>query len=124
MKTITLFLIFLIAFATSGLSQNKPVDRDSRHFTIVNAERQSGLMRVTVYPNPNRGSFYVKVSGFENRPVIEIYNLDAEVIVYQGKLIYTTNKINLSRYAQGVYVYRVYAPYDGTMVATGKITVQ
>ena len=128
MKTIKLILLFLAAFAVSGFAQKQVADKKVWHLQV---QPDESLVRpadnnstVAVYPNPNNGNFYVKINGFTESPELEIYNLNAEHIVYQAKLNRLVNKVNLTRYAKGVYVYRVYGPIDGLMVASSKIMIQ
>lgn len=128
MKAIKLILLFLIAFGINGFAQKQLQDKKVWRLQV---QPDENLVRpadnnstVAVYPNPDNGNFYVKIGGFTESPELEIYNLNAEHIVYQAKLNRLVNKVNLTRYAKGVYIYRVYGPVDGLMVASGKIMIQ
>lgn len=128
MKTIKLILLFLTAFSISGFTQKEVAGKKVWHLQV---QPDESLVRpadknstVVVYPNPNNGRFYVRINGFTESPELEIYNLNAERIVYQAKLNAIINNVNLTRYSKGVYIYRVYGPIDGFMVASGKIIIQ
>jgi hypothetical protein len=105
--------------AITILDGHKPFANTSNENVNVKQEQL-----VTVYPNPNRGSFNVKVANFTEGPEMVIYNMNSEHIVYQNKLSTDITQVNLNYLAKGVYIYRIYAPVDGSIVSTGKIEIE
>ncbi|MGV3632203.1 MAG: T9SS type A sorting domain-containing protein, partial [Bacteroidota bacterium] len=74
---------------------------------------EGGLRRVTIYPNPNKGSFVVE-SPFEKEQDFELYNTQGKKVfestLRQGK---TSINLNLS---SGVYVLKQGVQFDRIIV--------
>jgi hypothetical protein len=74
-----------------------------------------------VYPNPVADKLYFKISNAAiNKPVIEIYSAQNTLIASQG--IDANATVDVSRYAEGVYFYKIYAAGNATL-HNGKFVV-
>jgi hypothetical protein len=62
----------------------------------------------SIYPNPSKGNFTVKVSGFSEQKEqnLEILSLDGKLL-YQTKLLKLETKINPGRLNPGLYLVNV-----------------
>ncbi len=76
---------------------------------------------VTVYPNPNNGSFTVELNNVKDKQQFVAYNV-------LGQNVYTTtvsegkNQINLSQ-AAGIYFYRILSA-EGKVISDGKLIIK
>jgi hypothetical protein len=74
-----------------------------------------------VYPNPVADKLYFRMSkATNNKPVIEIYS--AQNTLIGSQLIDSNESIDVSRYAEGVYFYKIYSA-GNTKVDNGKFVV-
>lgn len=74
----------------------------------------------SVYPNPTNGKFTIKSDGTVS--TIEIYNLSgARVYSDFNSKKQTSNEIDLSGYAKGIYLVKI---YDGKKMYSRKVVVQ
>jgi len=75
---------------------------------------------LSVYPNPSNGHFTINSNHTLSN--IEIYNLLGERIYKDFKIkLQTSGKIDLSGYAKGIYLIKV---YDGTKLTSRKVIIQ
>ncbi|HXB12856.1 MAG TPA: T9SS type A sorting domain-containing protein, partial [Bacteroidia bacterium] len=79
---------------------------------------------VTLYPNPNNGSFNLEITNFESGKVntLAVYNMLGEQ-VYTAKVNAENTQIDLSNKASGVYMYRLINE-AGTQISIGKFIVR
>lgn len=79
----------------------------------------------TVYPNPNKGAFTLKVTGvsFSGAAIMEVYNMLGEK-VYNAKIeqIAGDNNINMGTQTSGIYLYRL-LDNSGGFIGCGKIVI-
>ncbi len=73
---------------------------------------------VSIYPNPSRGQFTVRVSKTDEPNFLVIYNLLGEVIYYTTTLEY--NQINISDQPKGIYVVKL---KTNNQIITKKINI-
>ena len=78
--------------------------------------------KLEVYPNPNNGNFTVLLKGISPKNQITIFNILGEQ-VYQSSLNATSNQIEMSCKADGLYLYRVITE-TGELVGQGKFVIQ
>jgi uncharacterized repeat protein (TIGR03803 family) len=76
---------------------------------------------ITVYPNPNNGSFTVALSGTTDKSTVEVYNTLGQQ-VYTHSLVSGNNILDMNA-AGGVYMYRVISN-DGSLIGQGKLVIQ
>jgi hypothetical protein len=77
---------------------------------------------ITVYPNPNNGSFTMLImNGEVGARMVEIYNVLGEK-VYSQLTTQSTNSIDLSSKAGGVYFYRILTE-SGAVLGEGKLVI-
>ncbi len=100
-----------------GCSQETCVDIVSGIENIVSATDG-----VTIYPNPNNGTFTLYLQNESKKPQIEIYNVLGEK-VYRSEINTNTTQINLANRAAGLYFYRVLKE-DGSVAGEGKIIIE
>ncbi len=77
---------------------------------------------VTVYPNPNNGSFTVSLQNNNEEAQIEIYNLLGQT-VFTSKLNTGKTELNLNTKPAGVYLYKV-ATKAGLYISSGKVIIE
>ncbi|MBL4593822.1 MAG: T9SS type A sorting domain-containing protein [Flavobacteriales bacterium] len=68
-----------------------------------NAELESGI---TIYPNPNNGSFTIEMRDYEN-VAIQIFNVTGQLIL-QKTLNQSPTKFDLTEYSKGMYFIKVF----------------
>jgi PKD repeat protein len=77
--------------------------------------------KVSVYPNPNNGSFTVELNNVQDKQQLEIYNMLGQnvygTVVMEGK-----TQVNFTQ-TPGVYFYRIFS-LEGNLVSEGKIIVK
>ncbi|HSY76516.1 MAG TPA: choice-of-anchor J domain-containing protein, partial [Bacteroidia bacterium] len=77
--------------------------------------------KVSIYPNPNNGSFTVDINNAQDKQQLEIYNMLGQniygTVVMEGK-----TQVNFTQ-TPGVYFYRILT-FDGKMVSEGKVIVK
>jgi GH25 family lysozyme M1 (1,4-beta-N-acetylmuramidase) len=79
---------------------------------------------VTLYPNPNNGSFTLSVSGFIKEPLrLEIYDALGRQ-VYNELYRADAAQINLEDQANGIYFYRVMTASGDKLMAGGKMILK
>jgi hypothetical protein len=124
MKTkIQFALLGALLISTMALAQEA-----NKTFTIVKPATVSSDVNpnavegVAIFPNPSDGRFTIQLIGFTEGPVLQVYSLDKENVVFQCKLDPYKTMVNLTNVAKGIYVYRIFAPVDGNVVTTGKLT--
>ncbi len=89
--------------------------------TGINAFSNSSM--ITVYPNPNNGSFIMSIMDAESSAKnVEIYNVLGEK-VYAQTTSQHINAIDLSTKPSGVYLYRILSE-SGVLVGQGKLVIQ
>jgi uncharacterized repeat protein (TIGR03803 family) len=76
---------------------------------------------ISVYPNPNTGSFTVALSGTTDKSTVEVYNTLGQQ-VYTHSLVSGNNILDMNA-AGGVYMYRVISN-DGSLIGQGKLVIQ
>jgi GH25 family lysozyme M1 (1,4-beta-N-acetylmuramidase) len=82
---------------------------------------------VKVYPNPNNGSFTMKIENgqMQNEQVrVAIYNLLGEQVYNETATFNSQLSINLGVKASGVYFYRIMNEGGDRLVSEGKVMVQ
>lgn len=77
---------------------------------------------VTVFPNPNNGSFILSISNVNEKCNVEIFNIFGENI-YSIKLNSNSTEINMRGQPQGVYFYRVQKG-NGDLIGNGKLVIE
>ncbi len=87
--------------------------------TGINAISNSSSL--TVYPNPNNGSFTIQSSAFNGQSSIEIYNVLGEKVYSQLSTLYSPLSITLNQ-PNGVYFYRVVTE-SGALLNEGKLVI-
>jgi hypothetical protein len=108
------------------------VDSASVVATVQDCPERARLMRdnaVIVYPNPNKGNFYIRVnSTLYNYLGVRVYNANGEVVngtsvndvltspTYSGLVFGRVIPINLSHLPSGTYLVKVYYE-DGVRTA-------
>ena len=75
---------------------------------------------VSVYPNPNKGSFNLKINDYENTSV-EVIDVLGNVI-YNSPLNMPNNTINLTGFSNGIYLLRVLK--NNSLVYQSKVVKQ
>lgn len=65
----------------------------------------SSESEVTIYPNPNNGSFTISIENSKNT-VIEIYTISGQLIL-QKSIIQNSTKINLTKHLKGMYFVKI-----------------
>jgi hypothetical protein len=77
---------------------------------------------ITVYPNPNNGTFYFSLKDTNSKIRVEIYNLSGQKVYEASKMEkQTTNEINFSQNSKGVYLIKI---NDGENNYSEKIIIQ
>ena len=88
--------------------------------TITGMESVKADDGISVYPNPSNGKFTLRSKGIINR--IEICNLlGAKVYSDTNFNRQTSNEIDLTGYAQGIYLIKI---HTGTNIYNKKVVVQ
>jgi hypothetical protein len=64
-------------------------------------------MQVKVYPNPNKGSFKVDLTNFENSATITVYNVLGSIFYMSKSDQMTSNEITLPTIRKGIYFVKV-----------------
>jgi hypothetical protein len=77
---------------------------------------------ISLFPNPNRGSFTLSLSNTSEKCTIEIYNVLGQEVKSE-ELKAKNETINLTGQPSGVYFYRVLKE-DGSLVGTGKVVIE
>ncbi len=78
---------------------------------------------ITIYPNPNNGTFTIESSAANSQLSVEIYNVLGEKIFSSLNTTNQTFKVDLSSQPSGLYFYRV-LKQNGNMLGEGKIVVE
>ena len=76
---------------------------------------------ISVYPNPNKGIFTIKIQNFNPNLRLEVYNILGERVSYIG-LNNAETEMNLSTASCGVYLYRVISA-DYKVYGSGKVVI-
>ncbi len=82
---------------------------------------------VKVYPNPNNGSFTMKIENgqMQNEQVqVAIYNILGEQVYNETSMFNSQLSVNLGIKASGVYFYRIMTESGDRLVSEGKVMVQ
>lgn len=75
-----------------------------------------------VYPNPNKGKFFIKLKEPKSKIQVDIYNVWGQKIYEPSTLLpLPTNEINFSSQPEGVYFIKI---NDGENSQTEKIVIQ
>ena len=80
----------------------------------------------SVYPNPNNGRFNLVVSSqwsVVSSNTIEVFDIMGEEVFKETLTPQSSNSIDLSGKAKGIYLYRVFSA-EGKQVAAGKFVVE
>jgi trimeric autotransporter adhesin len=79
---------------------------------------------ISLFPNPNNGSFIITLSNINEKCSIEIYNELGEIVLV-GNLRYThsDNLIDLTRRPNGIYLYRINSE-SGALIGEGKVVIE
>lgn len=76
----------------------------------IAVEEQMGERKITVYPNPTKGSLAVEVTDGESKDEIHILLFSAQGSQLQNKKVKTgTTPVDMTNYASGWYLLRVQA---------------
>lgn len=91
---------------------NSPSILKSDSYSDLNTEHalsheEFSSQNITIYPNPNKGTFEVSLEGIEEEVTIEIYNSLGKVIESKQTLQGQNLKFNLSQYKKGIYLIKV-----------------
>ena len=85
----------------------------------------TNLSQLTVYPNPNKGSFEIKISGIKTDFQLFLYNEIGQMIIkekhYYGGLSSLNKVFNLQEYPKGIYILNIQT-FDG--IISKKIVIQ
>jgi hypothetical protein len=75
----------------------------------VGVEEVAGNISVNIYPNPSTGIFYLDLASVNNRIVnVRVYSANGALVTENNFVADTAvRELNLSNYAQGVYVVKV-----------------
>lgn len=85
---------------------------------LTSISDQAAKQEFSIYPNPSSGKFIIN----GNANAIEVYSLSGDQIISETNLPQqASNEIDLSKYAKGTYLLRV---YTGGTIHTEKIEVQ
>ena len=76
---------------------------------------------ISVYPNPNNGSFTFSLQHTKPGSELSIYDVFGKII-YSTRLIGGSNSIDISNHASGVYFYKVSS--DGNEIGNGKVILK
>jgi photosystem II stability/assembly factor-like uncharacterized protein len=77
---------------------------------------------LTIYPNPNSGTFYFNLKKTDSKIQIEIYNLSGQKVYEASNMKkQTSNEINFAPQSKGVYLIKI---NDGENNYTEKILIQ
>jgi len=77
---------------------------------------------ITLFPNPNNGSFTIQSSVASGQSSVEIYNSLGQMI-YNSNIAHSTSQIRLNNPSTGVYLYRIISE-NGNLLGTGKFVVE
>ncbi len=88
----------------------------------INEINGNSNAHVSVFPNPNHGSFTVAVTNAPEKSYISVFDVLGQNI-YQTKLTSDKTEINLGTQAPGIYLYRVLAE-NGNVISTGKLIIK
>jgi hypothetical protein len=95
-------------------------------FGNVSIDRDILNSALTVYPNPNNGTFYLKMEGVQGAPVqFEVLNLMGQVVAAsESKVVggQVMKSFNLSSQPAGVYVLK--AQQNGQVIGLERVTVK
>lgn len=102
---------------------------DTAYFNTITVKKTitaaNNTLNVSVYPNPNNGTFTMTMTGFEQKKVaLNVYNLIGEKVYTEEMNLYAANyskQISLGSLPSGVYMVQV---TDGNNTFTHKITVK
>ncbi|HTB30705.1 MAG TPA: T9SS type A sorting domain-containing protein [Bacteroidia bacterium] len=83
---------------------------------------QKPIGQVTLYPNPNAGSFTIVLQNINEPTQMEIYNVLGEEI-YKTKLNFNNAQLNLGSQPEGIYFYRVLSE-NGGFIGSGKLIIE
>ncbi len=91
---------------------------------ILSVNDLSVSNNVSLYPNPNNGSFNLEITNYElgNVNTLEVYNVLGEN-VYSAKVNAENTQIDLSNKASGVYMYRLINE-AGAQISNGRFIVK
>jgi sugar lactone lactonase YvrE len=102
-------------------SLNNSFSNTQTNVVITSVDEIASSSLVTVFPNPNNGTFAVTVKTVSPAMRIEIYNAVGELV--QAKNIVSENtSVDLSNEATGIYFYKVIS-VDG-MISCGKVVAE
>lgn len=119
--SLTLSGNFLYGMAEAGGANGDGVIFGFNYKTVGINEINTNGGKITVYPNPNTGSFTVAVSGTIDKSTVEVYNiLGQQVFTHSLSLGNNTMDMNTSN---GVYLYRILSD-NGNLVGEGKLIIQ
>jgi photosystem II stability/assembly factor-like uncharacterized protein len=77
---------------------------------------------LTIYPNPNNGTFYFSLKDTNSKIQVEIYNLSGQKVYEASNMEkQTSNEINFNQQSKGVYLIKI---NDGKNSYSEKILVQ
>ena len=88
---------------------------------VTNTTGISSNPSVSVYPNPNNGTFAIALTNISGSPVLKIYNVLGQ-IVNTYSLKNDNTEINLSSQPNGIYIYRVFSE-TGSAISTGRLII-
>jgi hypothetical protein len=79
--------------------------------------------QLTIYPNPNNGTFTILLPELTSNPSIEIYNMLGQKIFSQLTGNATKMIVNIGSASTGMYLYRLLKE-DGSLLDEGKIIIE
>jgi len=77
---------------------------------------------INLYPNPNNGQFEIELSGVNDKSSLEIYNLLGEIVL-KATLNSYSNRLDLSKEASGIYIYKILS-VTGQLIGSGKFIIE
>ncbi len=81
----------------------------------------ANLPKISVYPNPNQGTFTIKIEDIFPSLQLEVYNVLGQKIAYVA-LNTAETQINLSACSAGVYLYRIIST-SNSLYGAGKLVI-
>jgi hypothetical protein len=90
-------------------------------YTGVDEISDNNNSAVSLYPNPNHGSFTLEVNTGDTKSQLTIYNILGEEI-YRSNITREINHVNIGTQPDGIYFYRI-THNTGALSGSGKIII-
>lgn len=85
----------------------------------VGIEEKGSISRITIYPNPSNGVFYVNTSGSEGN--ITVYSISGQLVL-EKNLVNDKTELNLNLVDKGIYLYSIKLSSGKTQ--SGRLIIQ